>query len=372
VTDYDNPSTPDPFEADRSAALLALVKTGDELDSLRFAALEWHVPGVIPEGFGLLTGPPKVGKSWAVLGMALAVSTGGVALGKVRLGEPRPVLYAALEDGDRRLQERSRRLIAGEPIPTLLHTVTEGVTPNSVLPLIRAWLGNHGHRRPLVVLDTLGKVMPSAQPGESAYQRDYRIGGVLKSVVREHPGTSLLVVHHIRKLVSADWIDSTSGTHGLAGAADYIVNLHRARNEDRGLLRVTGRDVIENEYAVSVAEGTWTLDGDDLAEAAHNANEIRATTGLSDRSSAIVAFVADYGAPVAPRDVEAALDLPDARRYLARLADAGRLLKVGRGLYTPLVPTVPMSQDSTHNDPSHGGGIWDNGTVGTASLGGRS
>jgi hypothetical protein len=34
----------------------------------------------------------------------------------------RPVLYLALEDGHRRLQDRCRRLLAGEKIPPEFHT----------------------------------------------------------------------------------------------------------------------------------------------------------------------------------------------------------------------------------------------------------
>src|SRR3712207_6932590 len=41
------------------------------------------VPGYIVEGLTLLGGKPKLGKSWLLLGIAIAVATGGVALGGV-------------------------------------------------------------------------------------------------------------------------------------------------------------------------------------------------------------------------------------------------------------------------------------------------
>ena len=350
--------------------LLALVRSGDWLDAQVFPPTHWAVPGILPEGFGLLTGAPKVGKSWLVLGFALAVASGGVALGGIALCKPRPVLYLALEDGESRLQSRSRQLLGLGPIPALMDVVTD-VDMRSVLPLIGLWLDQHRGQNPLVALDTLGKVMPPALPGEGAYGRDYRVGGWLKGIVREHPGSTLLVVHHVRKVTADDWMDSTSGTNGLNGSADFTVNIHRARNQADALLRVTGRDVLEAEYAVTTSAGAWTLVGSDLAEAARNATQVRATAGLGDSSAAIVDFVTGYGQPVAPKDVEAALQMPDARRYLARLAEAGRLIKVGRGLYastsTP-VPTVPLSQSAGSVDapllsPVEDG--WDTGTVGT-------
>lgn len=337
--------------------VLAKIKTGRWLDEQTFPPLSWAVPGLIPEGFGLFIGPPKVGKSWASLDIVLAVAAGGHALGKVNVGPARPVLLLALEDGDRRLQERCRELLKGEPIPERLHYVTEA-TGAEALALIEAWLEKYGHERPLVVLDTLGKVMPPALPGEGAYARDYRVGSRLKGLVDAHPGSALLVVHHVRKAGSEDWMDSTSGTNGLNGAADFTVALTRPRNKTEGTLKVTGRDVPEGEYAVTVEGGQWALRGTSLADAARRAEQTRAAAGLGDRSAEILALVAEHPQGVAPKFVADALGLPDARRYLARLAEKGRLDRTARGLYCIPVPTVPMSQpspsDGTQGQMGHG------------------
>ena len=56
----------------------------------------WCVPGIIPEGCCILSGHPKIGKSFLVLAVALAAASGGTVLG-VQV-EARPVLYMALED----------------------------------------------------------------------------------------------------------------------------------------------------------------------------------------------------------------------------------------------------------------------------------
>jgi RecA-family ATPase len=39
------------------------------------------VPGILPEGVNILAGRPKMGKSWAALNIAVAVASGGRALG---------------------------------------------------------------------------------------------------------------------------------------------------------------------------------------------------------------------------------------------------------------------------------------------------
>ncbi|WP_366521169.1 AAA family ATPase [Lapillicoccus sp.] len=107
-------------------SILDRVRSGSWLDGQHFAPLDWAVPGLIPEGFGLLTGAPKAGKSWAALGIGLAVASGATALDAIPVGPARPVLLLALEDGDRRLQGRCRSLLGEQtPIPALLDYVTE-------------------------------------------------------------------------------------------------------------------------------------------------------------------------------------------------------------------------------------------------------
>jgi hypothetical protein len=322
--------------------LLAGLRNGAWLDLQDFPPLRYAVPGVIPEGSTLLVGPPKIGKSWLVLACALAKASGGVALNAIRV-DAAPTLYLALEDGDRRMQSRCRMLLDGGPIPAAFDYLTR-VESGRVIETIAAWLTRHPGAAPFVILDTLGKVMPPALAGESAYQRDYRIASVLKRLADSEPGSSVLVNHHDRKASADDFIDSVSGTHGLAGAADTTIVLIRGRNETGGLIKITGRDIPEGEYAVRFERGsTWQLDGADLAEAAHNARIRAATSGLGDRSADILAYLDEHPDGVRAADVAEKLDLPDARRYLARLAEAGRLHRAARGLYTP-VPTVPLSQ----------------------------
>jgi DnaB-like helicase N terminal domain/AAA domain len=264
--------------------LLAGLRNGAWLNAQHFPPLAYTVPAVIPEGLVLFVGAPKIGKSWFVLAVSLGTATGGRVLGVVVV--KRPVLYLALEDGDRRIQDRCRKLLGDKPIPPEFEYLTR-VEPDRIVETIALWLGRRpGEAAPLVVLDTLGKVMPPALLGESSYQRDYRIGSALKRLADQHPGMTLLVNHHDRKAGAEDFIDSVSGTHGLAGAADTVVVLTRPRHEEAGLLKVAGRDVAEGEYAVRFVDGcAWELDGDDLAAAARRARDARVTAGLGDRST---------------------------------------------------------------------------------------
>lgn len=314
------------------------IRSGAWLDRQEFPPLRYAVPGIIPEGFGLLVAPPKAGKSWFALSVLLDVAAGRTTLGGIDPGNPRPVLYLALEDGDRRMQGRARKLLDGGSIPPSFQYVTK-MDPGHVIGSIRAWLDEYGNESPLVVLDTLGKVMPPQMNGESAYNRDYRIGGQLKATVDDHPGSSLLVVHHTRKATSEDFMDSVSGTNGLNGAADFTLVLSRSRNDNRGTLKVTGRDVLEAEYALTVTDARWELDGGSLDAAQQSAQERELSHGLGDLQASILAAVNDSPAGITPstlaKVVPGVKDNQAAGTYLGRLADAGRILKAGRGRYVP-------------------------------------
>lgn len=350
---------PDPYSTtpNGSAAptsLLAGIRNGAWLDAQTFPPLAYAVDGLLAEGFTVLAGPPKAGKSLFVLDCLLAIAGGGYALGALPVGDPRPVLYLALEDGDRRLQARCRELLRGEPIPPLLQLLTR-VQPGMLVRTVAEWLAIHGHCRPLVVIDTLGKVMPPGRQGQTTYERDYEVGGWLKRLADDHPGTTVLVNHHDRKATSEDFVQSVSGTQGITGSADSVVLLARRRGEGDAVLHVTGRDVAEAEYAVTLNYPQWMLDGVDLAEAAQRAREAKASEGLGDRSAEVVAIVNAHPDGIAPSDVAPMLgiDSKTAGTYLGRLMDAGRIRKLGRGRYAPCtrvesVESVESGGDGTH------------------------
>jgi hypothetical protein len=56
----------------------------------------------------------------------------------------------------------------------------------------------------------------------------------------DRPGLAVLVAYHDRKASADDLIDSVSGTHGLAGAADTVAVMRR-RQSDAGTLKIVGR-----------------------------------------------------------------------------------------------------------------------------------
>ncbi len=338
TSEKDTPDTPDTVPKYE-------LRDGTWLDGQQFPPLAYNVPGLMPAGLGIIAAPPKAGKSLLILDWLLAAATGGQALGKIRVGPERDVLYLALEDGDRRLQDRCRQLLADrEPIPDRLRYIL-AVPPGEVLAVIRHALGRHPDTR-LIVVDTLGRIMPLPLQGETTYQRDYRVAVALKRIADEQPGLTIVVIHHTRKAFADDFIDSISGTHGLAGAADTIIMLARSRGKGEGILRVTGRDVLEADYAVKFCDGAWSLDGDTLDEARANVRRRAETGELSERSAEIIEFIRGRPTGAKAQDIEAKFG-EDGTRYVRRLAKSGRLTRPKRGLYVVSEPSeVSESQVS--------------------------
>jgi hypothetical protein len=298
----------------------------DELMAIEFPAPKWAVPEVIAEGVTLLAGPPKVGKSWLSLGLGLAIASGAPALGSIAT-EPGPVLYLALEDTPRRLQSRMRKVLAGGrpsgdlTLDTWCPTVSDGGAE-----YIAGWLEENPDAR-LVVIDVLTKVRGKPPPGaSSAYEADYAAIGAIKRLADAY-AVAVLLVHHVRKAASEDFLATVSGTNGLAGAADAVLVLERARARADGILHITGRDVAENDHALSfdLATGSWTmLDG-----------SVEQHT-MSDTRALIARYVRDYPGSK-PAEIAAALgfgrDL--VKQTCRRMVDDRQLTVQPGGAYYP-------------------------------------
>ena len=92
---------------------------------MEFPPLKWILPDLLPEGATLVASRPKLGKSWLVLDVAIAVTANRITLGvKPTSGA---ALYLALEDGQRRLQRRITKLLPTFTTewPSLLEISTE-------------------------------------------------------------------------------------------------------------------------------------------------------------------------------------------------------------------------------------------------------
>ena len=306
----------------------------------RFPEPRWAVPGVLPEGAALLAGAPKKGKSWLLLGIGVAIAAGGRALGSlpVAAGE---VLYLALEDNERRLQERLLRVLDGASAPSRLHFFTRWPSlGDGGAEALDAWLTAHPGTR-LVCVDVVARIRPPVAGSANLYQADYATMSALKTVADAH-GVALVGVFHTRKAEADDPLDTINGTTGLAGAADTILVLTRERGRADAALYVRGRDVPEADHALSFdpVTCTWSLLGD--------AAEYR----LTEERAAIVGALRDAGAELAPKEIADALGKKgEAVRYLLhKMAKAGEVVGVAGRYSLPLdTPNAPNTPNTAHD-----------------------
>lgn len=196
------------------------------------------INGLLNVGTYLFVGAPKFGKSFLMAQLAYHISTGMPLWGySVRQGT---VLYLALEDDYRRLQERLYRMVGPEGTDNLFFSVSAGQLGNGLDEQLCRFMREHPDTK-VIIIDTLQKVREVG--GENySYANDYQIITRLKSFADAY-GICLLLVHHTRKQLADDKFDMILGTNGLLGAADGAFLLSKEkRTSHTATLDISGRD----------------------------------------------------------------------------------------------------------------------------------
>lgn len=215
-------------------------------------------------GTYLFVGAPKVGKSFMMAQIAYHVSSGTPMWNySVRKGT---VLYLALEDDYRRLQERLYIMFGTETTPNLFFSVASKSLNEGLLEQLGTFVNEHPETS-LVIIDTLQKVRES-EGDTYSYARDYDIIAELKAFA-DKSGICLILVHHTRKQKSDDNFDRISGTNGLLGAADGAFIMYKnKRSNSEATIEVSGRDQPDKKFMLSRNKETlcWELTGEQSLE----------------------------------------------------------------------------------------------------------
>lgn len=229
-----------------------------------YPPIMWAVRGIIASGVSLFAGKPKHGKSALVLNIAITIATGGKALGVIDV-KPGTVLYFALEDTERRVQTRLRKMYPCGDVSLLdnirLYTRCPPMDDGG-LDALDGEIAKYPDTR-LVIIDTLKMFRPSDTGKKSIYDKDYDPISQVKTVADKH-NVPILFVHHVRKGEAEEIFDTVSGSFGLTGAVDTIMVLERKSNKTDAVLHIQGRDVQLTELALRFYPDTfsWILRGD--------------------------------------------------------------------------------------------------------------
>ena len=196
------------------------------------------IEGLLYQGTYLFVGSPKIGKSFFMAQLAYHVSTGTPLWDyPVKKGT---VLYLALEDDYRRLQERMYRMFGTDGTENLYFSVSSKPLGNGLTDQLSGFIREHPDTM-LVIIDTLQKIR-EVDSDSYSYAKDYEIINQLKQF-SDSWGICLLLVHHTRKQKSSDNFDMISGTNGLLGCADGAFMLYKeTRTSNKATLEISGRD----------------------------------------------------------------------------------------------------------------------------------
>ena len=241
---------------------------GESLVSLgkRYVAPpKFIIPGIIPYGITILASPPKFGKSWMCMDMAISVATGTEFMGLET--NKYGVVYLALEDGDYRLRDRGLKVAGDRELPENLILVKEApLLAEGLLPKIKKLVDETDHPVGMIIIDTLQIIRGVAGKTEGVYGYDYRELGQLHQFAIDN-NLAVVLVHHLNKRGDdSDFVSRLNGSTGVSGAADTIIALTRAsRESDETKMSITGRDVQERTLIIQMdwSNYRWILLGEE-------------------------------------------------------------------------------------------------------------
>jgi hypothetical protein len=299
--------------------------TASELLLMELPEPEWAIPGILPEGLNILGGKPKAGKSILAMNACIAVAQGEKAFDYVTV-EKGSAINLALEDPTGRLQRRLREMIpqgkAWHETDNLLIARSWPRMNEGGLNLLQEEIMKRSDIR-LVVIDTFVKFRPiPKERSGNPYEIDYEHVSRIKSLADEN-NISILLIHHLRKMESADVFDTFSGTFGITGAADGLLAL--IRKKGRPELHITGRDIENADYALELdaSKMRWNILGktedvqssiakQEVYDTLREAEDVLSPTKISE----ITGFKRIY-----------------VQKALGTLVAEGKITKEGRGRY---------------------------------------
>ena len=231
--------------------------TAGELMDRQFLPRHSVVENFLPTGTFILSGQPKIGKSFLMLMLCWCVSEGKPFLGfETRQSE---VLYLTLEDTDARIQERLARMFGTDWDGTKLHlTFRTTLSGNDLIQQLQNFVFDHPETR-LIVIDTLYLAREGGDGTAYSYGSDYKDIRPFKLFTDAYDLALILVHHTNKKLDEGNPFNQISGTNGLLGAADGGFVL--CAEQDKRFLHCIGQDLPMQHYELRFDRETclWEL-----------------------------------------------------------------------------------------------------------------
>lgn len=327
------------FDIEKLLSPLTMIDSNDILTRTLTEPV-WAVPGLIPTGLSMLAGRPKVGKSWLSMQFALAVATGGAALGQhVEVGR---VLYLALEDSERRLQQRMKAQGWRTDAPGQVKFILADTFRDEI-----EYLNSGGGKRlikhlekekyRLVIIDTFSRAFRGDQNDNEAMTAALDL---LQTAANRLDVACIVVDHHTKpRGTDPNPIDDILGSSAKAAVPDTLIGLYKEQGKSGARLAVKSRVIEERLLQLSWDRELhcWQSEGD--AEEFNLTEQRQAILDtLSVLKEASADQIADY----------LAINRGNTYKRLNAMADAGvldRRAERGRVLYC--LPATTSENTST-------------------------
>lgn len=284
--------------------------------------IKFIIQGLLPQGVTVLSGDPKVGKSWLAMQMAVGVANGTQILGFFDVTDGASVLHLALEDSEGLFKERLQKLVDESSCPDNAFFKNSWPTFPKGLTDLRAYLEGH-EEVGLIVIDCLESIRNPKTGSGTLFSYDYNALKDLRKIAADF-GVAILVIHHTRKMASDNPLHKVSGSQGLTAAADQVMVLEKNGN-GRAKLTVTGRAIRDETHNLSFDSDSclWTfVSPDDV---------------ISPERLVIRKLLKRHqGRVMGPKEISKELGMRDesVRALLSKMAKNNDIIRVARGKYT--------------------------------------
>lgn len=293
----------------------------------------WIVPTLLPEGLVVLAGKQQTGKSWPGMEIGLAVAGGETVLGNLRAAQGK-VLYLALEESERGIQERlSRWPVQGETFQRdFEYAMNWPRMDDDGLADIESWLVTRPQAR-LVIIDAWNAVQPAReQSAADGTTHDAELEVFERSRKLAHTYRVCILVHfHIDHAISDHLFEELAASSSLNACADGILHLKRLRENEGAALSGVGRAYEQPlDLVLSFDDGRWKITEHTV---------IPARAPLSKERVDILDVLDELHRPMKSKEIALVLGKRDVtiRRMLYKMKASGLIEETEQG-YRALVP----------------------------------
>ena len=234
-----------------------------ELADADFPQPEEIVQGLIPPGLIIKAGRPKSGKSYFALQLSVCAASGSPFLG--RATQKCKVLYCALEDSPRRIQQRmiGQRAFEGIKASELDIIYEFDIPPLSGQGTAYIYERIQKEGFGLVIIDTFTRAAGRADQMDQV-EMAVCMNALHQIALKEN--VAIIIIDHHRKNTgfSGDVIDDILGATSKSGVVDTAIGLYKERGTDQAILKATGRDLDQDvELVLRFDQKTlqWTCIG---------------------------------------------------------------------------------------------------------------